>query len=172
MANLIIILFIKRGFRHLIVIIICMLHGLHTGWMQYSAGLAVVLAVSLLTWQIRKYQHCIFFHTCVFLSWYRAILAHVVHITLDTVFHKPFPFWRWNGTIYLSNAGLSETHYIEHFFPSPNTAAVPVLSMFRANTLKLEKINVQLTFFTPTHLLAWSHSKHGVFTVRTFLSAT
>jgi hypothetical protein len=55
----------------------------------------------------------------VFLSWYRVILAHVVHIMLDTVFHKPFPFWRWNGTIYLSNAGLSGTHYIEHFFPLP-----------------------------------------------------
>ena len=67
--------------------------------------------------------------------------------------------------------GLSDPT-IPHSPHPPNTAAAPVPSMFRTNTLTLEKTNVQLTFFTPTHLLAWSHSKHRVFTVRTFLSAT
>ena len=128
---------------------------------------AVALADSLLTWQTRKCQHCIFFHTCVFLSWYRLILAHVVHITLDTVFHKPFPFRRWNGTIYLSNSSLSGTHYIKHFFPK-HSGGTSIIDVSR----KYMNAWRNKCAITQTHLLTWSHSKHRILTLRTFLSAT
>jgi len=119
MANLIIILFIKRGSQHLIAIIICSMAcrlvecntpQLGCSASSFSPNLTNQKTSALYFLPYTRVSLLIQSHPCPCCTY-----------NTDTVFHKPFPFGRWSGTIYLSNAGLSGTHYIKHFFFPPQT---------------------------------------------------